>query len=576
MMTFREQMRGFPYWQMAVVVLIRFSEPISFTSLFPYVYFMVRDFNIAPDPTKIPTYTGYLASSFSLSQFLFCIHWSRLSDRIGRKYVLFIGLLGSALSLVIFGFATNFYVALAARTMAGALNGNVAVLTTMVGEIATDRKHQPIAFSTLPLLWNVGCVVGPLIGGSPYLTRPKADLLPESMDSFYENFLNSHPYALSNIVVALCLCTGALVGFLFLEETQVQAKKKYDPGLAAGDWIRSKLGFTIPTRPWEVQLESTSKVLPAIQEPVAIEDSSSETTPLNADPVPIYGDDDDNLSISSGIFRLSRRSSIAITRRYSQAYELQTVALAGSGVSVSEETRNLYLALTNRNIFTNKVIGTVSSYFMISFHCLIFTEFLPVYLAGKVHPEKLLFPWRILGGFGWNTEEIGTLLSSTGFIGCFIIIFVFPFMDKHIKTINGFRFACLMFPVSYLIVPYTIFTIPEYSPSLPSWASTVALYLVSAVSVLGSSLALPQITILVYRAAKPKYRAFVNASVFSATSLARFLAPLSWGKLMSFFDGEGISEMSWILLAMLSCITLTLAFSLDDYDEDLTEEDEEV
>lgn len=582
-MSFKEQMKGFPFWQMAVVMIIRFSEPISFTSLFPYVYFMVRDFHIAKDPTQISRYTGYLAASFALAQFLCCIHWGRLLDKIGRKYVLLCGLMGSAFSLLVFGFSTNFYMALAARTIAGALNGNIAVLQTMVGEIATERRHQSIAFSTLPLLWNVGCVVGPLIGGSKYLTRPRLiEPTTESLDGFYEKFLNTHPYALLNVVVSFSLCMSALVGFLFLEESHYKAKKKYDVGLATGDWIRLKLGFTIPTRPWEkpsrVIGQSGVPELPQALEEAesAIGDDADENSALISRPVPIYDDDndddDDNASMDSrGPFTLTRRSSRAISRRYSAAYSIQPVM---SSVSLAEEPEGLLKALRNRDIFTNKVIGTVMSYFMISFHCLIFTEFLPVFLAGQVRTDRLQFPWKILGGFEWTTQEIGTLLSSTGFVGCFIIIFVFPFLDKHMKTINGFRIACATFPIAYFALPYTIFTIPQYNPNLPSWATTAALYTCTAVSILGSSLAFPQIVILMYRATKPKHRAFVNASAMSVTSLARFLAPLTWGGLISFFDELGVSQCSWFLLGVLGLVSFTLAVNLDEYDEDLVEAEE--
>lgn len=139
MPSFREQMKGFPLWQMTVICIIRFSEPIAFTSLFPYVYFMIRDFHIVDDPAKISKYTGYMGASFAFAQFLCCIHWGRLSDRIGRKPVLLLGLLGTATSLLIFGFSTNFYMAITARTLMGALNGNIAVLQTMVGEVVKER-----------------------------------------------------------------------------------------------------------------------------------------------------------------------------------------------------------------------------------------------------------------------------------------------------------------------------------------------------------------------------------------------------------------------------------------------------
>ena len=79
MSTFREQMKGFPTWQIFVISIMRFLEPLAFTSLFPYVYFMIRDFHIAEDETGISKYAGYLSASFAFSQFLFGIKLFYLS-----------------------------------------------------------------------------------------------------------------------------------------------------------------------------------------------------------------------------------------------------------------------------------------------------------------------------------------------------------------------------------------------------------------------------------------------------------------------------------------------------------------
>lgn len=560
MTTFREQMKGFPVWQMVVVSLIRFSEPISFTSLFPYVYFMVRDFGVAKDPTDISRYTGYMGGSFAFAQFLCCIHWGRLSDRVGRKRILLCGLLGSATSLLTFGFSKNYYMALFARTLMGVLNGNVAVLQTMVGEIATDRRHQPLAFSVMPLLWNLGCVVGPLIGGSKYLTRPKVDpaspVLTTASKNAWDRLLDKYPYSGSNIVVASLLCTSCTIGFLFLEETHYKARKKYDVGLATGDWIRRKLGFFVPVRPWETV--------------VATED---ETTPL-VNPELIYeavDDGDEEASISSH-GPISRRTSIALIRRYSSAHSLHTTM---STQTVSEDTKNLFKAFRNRTIFPTQVLATMVSYFSLSFHSLIYSEFLPVLLAGKLQPDQLHFPWRVRGGFSWNSADIGTLLSSTGFVGCFVIIVVYPYLDRHVKTINGFRFACAVFPIAYFALPYVIFTLPEYNAALKPWVSTVALYGCSSLAILGLALGFPLIAILTFRATNPKHRAFVNSATMSATALARCLAPLLWGALISFFDRLGVGQVSWNLLALIALAAFVLALNLGDYDEDLKENEEE-
>ena len=51
--------------------------------------------------------------------------WGALSDSIGRKPVVFIGCVGTIISLLLAGFAPNFWVALAGRIIGGALNGNI-------------------------------------------------------------------------------------------------------------------------------------------------------------------------------------------------------------------------------------------------------------------------------------------------------------------------------------------------------------------------------------------------------------------------------------------------------------------
>lgn len=160
--TIREQLSEFPFWQMSVVMLVRFSEPVSFTSLFPYVYFMVKHLQPDKPESSIARYAGYISGSFALCQALTGVHWGRYSDKYGRKPILLIGLLGSALSLFWFGSATSYHMAMIARCVGGFLNGNVGVIRTAIGEIAPRRKHQALAMSTMSLLWQLGCVIGPV------------------------------------------------------------------------------------------------------------------------------------------------------------------------------------------------------------------------------------------------------------------------------------------------------------------------------------------------------------------------------------------------------------------------------
>lgn len=68
--------------------------------------------------------------------------WGGLSDRIGRRPVLLMGCLGTMVSLLVVGFSMNFWMALFGRLLGGALNGNIGVIQTMVGELVTNPKHE--------------------------------------------------------------------------------------------------------------------------------------------------------------------------------------------------------------------------------------------------------------------------------------------------------------------------------------------------------------------------------------------------------------------------------------------------
>ena len=70
---------------------------------------------------------GALGSLFSLCQAIASPVIGVLSDRYGRKPIVLFGLCGVAISSLIFGLATRYWVALLARFIGGALNGNVAV-----------------------------------------------------------------------------------------------------------------------------------------------------------------------------------------------------------------------------------------------------------------------------------------------------------------------------------------------------------------------------------------------------------------------------------------------------------------
>lgn len=88
------------------------------------------------------------------------MYWGGLSDRIGRKPVLLLGCVGTMFSMVMMGFASNIWIALVGRVLGGLLNGNIAVIQTMVGELVTKPEHEPRAYSVMPFVWSIGTIIG--------------------------------------------------------------------------------------------------------------------------------------------------------------------------------------------------------------------------------------------------------------------------------------------------------------------------------------------------------------------------------------------------------------------------------
>ncbi len=213
-------------------------------SIFPYAYRMIETFNVAKDPDQISIYAGMLITSFAFAEFSTGVIWGRISDKVGRKPVLIFGLFGTALSMIMFGFATNLPTAIIARALGGLLNGNVGVLQTTVAELVTVKEHQPRAYSIMPFVWCLGSIIGPVMGGA--LAQP-CIAYPWLFDR--GSIFGAYPFLLPNLVCVVILVFGIAIGVLFLEETHAEKKHGSDWGRRLGNIllqkaVGSKFGFS--------------------------------------------------------------------------------------------------------------------------------------------------------------------------------------------------------------------------------------------------------------------------------------------------------------------------------------------
>jgi MFS family permease len=101
---------------------------------------MVKDLGIHEKDAAF--YSGLLLSAYAIAEAITALGWGAISDVYGRKPVALIGLAGVAMSSIAFGMAQTYWVALLARFIGGALNGNVAIMQTMVAEMVTNPDHE--------------------------------------------------------------------------------------------------------------------------------------------------------------------------------------------------------------------------------------------------------------------------------------------------------------------------------------------------------------------------------------------------------------------------------------------------
>ncbi|KZV60938.1 MFS general substrate transporter [Peniophora sp. CONT] len=199
-----------PTKQLVVLCICRIADPVVFSQIFPYINEMLS--SLALEPERIPFYAGLVESSFAIAQLATIYFWARLSDRFGRRPIIFLGALGMATATMLFGLSKSLTAILCARSLGGLFSGNVAVMHSTLGEL-TDATNQALAFPIYGLAWPLGTVLGPLIGGT--FSNP-ASQFPSI---FTGPFWHAHPYFLPSVLAACFSIGGVTLGYFFLQET---------------------------------------------------------------------------------------------------------------------------------------------------------------------------------------------------------------------------------------------------------------------------------------------------------------------------------------------------------------------
>lgn len=496
-------------------------------SIFPYIYYMIESFHITDNEQRIALYVGMVISAFALAEAMSSCLWGRLSDKIGRKLILLSGLAGTGISMLVFGFSSNIYMALIARALGGLLNGNIGVLQTTISEVVKNESHKGVAFALMPAIWCVGAAIGSVLGGGladPVRTYPNI-FKPGTI-------LDRYPYLLPNLVCFIVVIFAIVIGILFLEETHEDVKEHRDFGLETGKWIEKKLRSPSWPRFVTVEEKGTSETLTLLHEGEAPPDyrSAASSPDLQATvmalPPPYQSIE------SSGPLPESHLTPMDIDSAETQAV-------------IEKSTAGVWNTLTPQLMMNIVGLG------ILAYHTISAEQLLPVLFSMPESDTPPALPFWFTGGFALPTKSIGGILSVQGVIQMFATMVVFPTVQLKLGTLRTYRMVVLTYPLLYLLVPYLTL--------VPANWRTPAIYVILVWKVTAQAFSFPSNNMMLSNATPRRQRGTFNGVAQSSASLARAIGPTVSGLLQAAGLSRGMLGLPWWVNALVATIGAILS-----------------
>ena len=184
---------------LVLLLVIALLNTIGITIIVPIVPFLTLRY--LAHPNNLAAIVGWLFAAYGICQLIAAPGLGVLSDRFGRRPILFICLLGSAVGYLILGLGGALWLLFLGRIIDGLTGGNIPVLFGYVADI-TEPKERGKYFGMLGAAAGVGSLIGPAVGGllatinysAPFLAAAGLllltlvcgyFLLPESLEKEY-------------------------------------------------------------------------------------------------------------------------------------------------------------------------------------------------------------------------------------------------------------------------------------------------------------------------------------------------------------------------------------------------------
>ncbi|KAI1358686.1 major facilitator superfamily domain-containing protein [Xylaria arbuscula] len=495
--------------QLTILFLSRLVDFLQVASLQAYVFYQLKSFDSTLTDSQISSQAGLLQGAFTGAQVLTAFLWGKAADAswCGRKNVLVIGLFGTAISCIGFGFATSFWSAAFWRAAGGAINGTVGIIRTMIAEITVERKYQSRAFLILPISFSVAATLGPLMGGllaDPALTLP--GLFGEGAIWGFD-WVFQYPYALPALINTVTLTITGLIVFLGLEETSSKRRNKPDIGLD----LARRLKALITRKP--------------------VNDGYYTLQTFNRPDSPSMNGEPEKTPVAT-----------ALPKR-----PLRTLPFS--------------------RVWTRNVIFTLITEALFDFQLGAFTNLWTLFLSSpRSTPEQTAvraLPWVFTGGLGMPAATVGFATSILGILGMVLQIFAYPPVHARLGTLRGFRYFMALFPVAYFLAPYLAVLPSATETPLPASGIIIWMFMtvVQIFQVMARTVTLPASIILLNNCSPhPSVLGLVHGLGQSVSAGFRTVGPVVGGWWYGASLEAGVVGASWWGVAGVAALGCASSF----------------